>query len=139
MFASLFVSSQLSSRVRPARAILWCIAFGLIALAGTAPATAALLCKPALAFQEIGFSPIDFETMRRRWTARLSVDGSPCATTSGRFEILFALWSETAQDGEFIRAFDWLPGLTTVAVDVAAHEAIGGYRLQHIAPCPCRE
>jgi hypothetical protein len=139
MFASLFVSPHPSSRVRRSRTIPWCIAFGLIALAGTAPATAAPLCKPALAFQEVGFSPIDFETMRRRWTAKLSVDGSPCATMSGRFEIQFVLWSETAQDDEFIRAFDWLPGVTAVAVDVAAHEAIGGYRLQHIAPCPCRK
>jgi len=28
------------------------------------------------------------------------------------------------------------PGLTAVAVDVTAHEAIGGYRLQNIATCP---
>jgi hypothetical protein len=139
MFASLFVFPQPSSRVRPARTVLWCIAFGLIALANAAPATAAPLCRPALAFQQVGFSPMDFETMRRRWTATLSVDGSPCAATSGRFEILFALWSETAQDDEFIRAFTWTAGLTAVAVDVAAHEAIGGYRLQNIATCPCRE
>ena len=87
------------------------LASGLIALAATAPATAAPLCKPALAFRQVSFSPIDLETMRRRWTATLSVDASRCATTSGRFEILFVLWSETAPDDELIRAFDVDAGL----------------------------
>jgi hypothetical protein len=136
MFASLFVSPQPSSRVWPARTVLQRVALGSMALA---EAMAAPSCKPALAFRQVSFSPINHETMRRRWTATLSVDGSPCAATSGRFEILFALWSETAQDDEFIRAFTWTAGLTAVAVDVAAHEAIGGYRLQNIATCPCRE
>jgi hypothetical protein len=139
MFASFFVSPELLSRVRRACTLFQCIALGSIALADTGQAMAAKLCKPALAFQHVGFSPINFETMRRRWTATLSVDASPCATTSGDFEILFVLWSETAQDDEFIRAFDWKPGLAAVAVDVAAHEAIGGYTLWSIATCPCRE
>jgi hypothetical protein len=139
MFASRLVFPRPSSRVGPACTILRCVAFGSIALAGIAPATAAPLCKPALAFQKVGFSPIDLETMRRRWTATLSVDASPCATTSGRFEILFVQWSETAPDDEFVRALTWTPGMTAVAVDVAAHEAIGGYRLQNVATCPCRE
>ena len=139
MFASLFVSPRNSSRVSRARTILRCSAFGLIALAGIAPATAAPLCAPALAFQQVGFSPINYETMRRRWTATLSVDAAPCAATSGHFEILFGLWSETSLDDEFIQAFTWVPGVTAVAVDVAAHEAIGGYRLQNVATCPCRQ
>jgi hypothetical protein len=135
MFASLFVSPQPSSRIWPARAVLQCVALGSMALA---EAMAAPSCKPALAFRQVSFSPINHETMRRRWTATLSVDGSRCATATGRFEILFVLWSETAQDDEFIQAFDWARGVT-VAVDVAAHEAIGGYALQDVAPCPCRE
>jgi hypothetical protein len=139
MFASLFVSPRSSSGVWRARTILQCIAFGLISFADTAQATTALLCKPALAFQQVGFSPINFETMQRRWTATLLVDASACATTSGRFEILFGLWSETSPDDEFIRAFTWTPGLTAVAVNVTADEAIGGYLLQNIATCPCRE
>lgn len=139
MFASLFIFPQPSSRVCRARTIFQLIGLGLIALAEAAPATAAPLCKPALTFQQVNFSPINYETMRRQWTASLSVDGASCSATSGRFEILFVLWSETAQDDEFTRAFTWTPGLTAVAVDVAAHEAIGGYSLQNIATCPCRE
>jgi hypothetical protein len=61
MFASLFVSPQPSSR---ARKIFQRVAFGLIALAEIAQATAAPLCTPALAFQQVGFSPIKFHTMR---------------------------------------------------------------------------
>ena len=85
MFASLFVFPQPSSRAWRARAILWCIASGLIALADAAPTTAAPPCRPALAFQQVSFSPINYETMRRQWTATLPVDGAPGATTSGRF------------------------------------------------------
>ena len=139
MFASQLIPPQPSSRIWRARTILQCSAFGLISLAGTAQATTAPLCKPALAFQQVSFSPIDFETMQRRWTATLLVDASPCATPSGRFEILFALWSETAPDDDFIRAFTWTPGLMVVAVDLTAEEAIGGYWLHSIAPCSCRE
>lgn len=137
MFAS-HLSYQTPSLERVLKAFR-CLAFGLIALVAATPATAAPLCKPALAFQHVSFSPIDYETMQRRWSATLSVDASPCATTSGRFEILFALWSETAPDDDLIRTFTWTPGATTATVDVAAHEAIGRYWLQTIAPCPCRK
>jgi hypothetical protein len=140
MFASRFVSPRSSSRVRRALKAFCCLASGLIALAGAAPATAApALCKPALTFRQVSFSPIDYETMQRRWSATLSVDASSCATASGQFEILFALWSETAPDDDLIRAFTWTPGLTAVAVDVTANEAIGRYWLQNVATCPCRE
>jgi hypothetical protein len=139
MFASLFISPQLSSRVSRTHTVILRLAFGLTAAAGITQAAAAPLCKPVLAFQQVGFSPINYETMRRQWAATLSVDGTPCATASGRYEISFVLWSETAQDDEFIRAFAWAPGLTAVTVDVAAHEAIGGYLLQNIATCPCRQ
>jgi len=139
MFASLFASLQCPPRVWRALTILPCIALGVIVLADAAQATAAPPCKPALAFQQVSFSPINFETMQRRWTTILSVDAAPCATTSGGFEILFVLWSETAPDDEFIRAFTWTPGSTVVAIDLTADEAIGGYWLQSIATCPCRE
>src|SRR5262249_28917775 len=55
---------------------------------------------------------------------------------SGRFEILFALWSETAPDDEFVRAYAWTPGVMEVTVELAAHEAIGAYWLQSIGSCP---
>ena len=130
MFASLFASLQCPSRVWRALTIPVAIVSGWIATP---------LCRPALAFQHVSFSPINYETMQRRWSATLLVDASPCATTSGRFEILFALWSETALDDEFIRTFTWTPGLTVVAVDLTADEAIGGYSVQNISTCPCRE
>jgi hypothetical protein len=139
MFASLFAFLRSSSRVRRALKAFWCLASGLIALAGAAQATAAPLCKPALAFRQVSFSPINYETMQRRWSATLSVDASSCASASGRFEILFALWSETAPDDDLIQTFTWTPGLTAVAVDVTANEAIGRYWLQNVATCPCRE
>jgi len=139
MFASLFVFPKSSSRLAHTRTILRCTAFGLSALACAAQATAAPTCQPQLAFRQVSFSPINYETMQRRWSATLSVDASGCASASGRFQILFGLWSETAPDDDFVRPFTWTPGLMEVAVDVTANEAIAGYRLQNVSSCPCRE
>ena len=132
MFASLFASPN-------SRAILRSTTIGLFALAGAVQATAAPVCKPDLAFSQVNFSPINYETMERRWSARLSVDASRCATTSGRFEILFLLMSETAPDNDLTRTFTWAPGRIDVVVDVRANEWMGGYWFRGIASCPCRE
>jgi len=111
----------------------------LLLLANLEQAIAAPICKPTLTFRDVHLSPIDLETMQRHWVAALSVDASSCATTSGSFEILFTLWSETALDDELVRVFTWKPGLIEVTVDLAAGEAIGGYWLQGIGPCACRQ
>ena len=136
MFASL-VTSRTSHRCAGAmpRAVL----LALILSANLAQAMATTVCKPALAIQDVHFSPIDLETMQRHWAAALSVDASSCATTSGAFEIFFTLWSETAPDDELVRTFTWTPGRIAVSVDLAAGEAFGGYWLQGIGPCPCRQ
>ena len=128
MFASPFASPMLRSA-----------ALVLCALACATQATAADVCKPQLAFRQVNFSPINYETMERRWSATLSVDASRCATTSGRFEILFLLMSETAPDDDLTLTFTWAPGLIDVVVDLAANEWFDGYWLQGIASCPCRE
>ena len=62
MFASLFVFPR-------SRAILSFTTIGLFALACAAQATAASVCKPHLAFGQVNFSPINYETMERRWSA----------------------------------------------------------------------
>lgn len=124
--------------IQAAHTILRMAALALPLLASLEQAIAAPTCKPALTFRNVRFSPIDLETMQRHWAATLSVDASSCATTSGSFEILFTLWSETAPDDALVRAFTWRPGLIEVTVDLAAGEAIGGYWLQGIGACPCR-
>ena len=139
MFASCFASLLPSSHIRSLRAILRCTALGLFVAACATQATAGPVCKPHLAFRQVNFSPINYETMERRWSATLSVDASRCDTASGRFEILFLLMSETAPDNDLARAFTWAPGLIDVALDVTANEWIDGYWLQGIAACPCRE
>jgi|SRR5581483_3009608 len=138
MFANLVTSHASYSTLGRVGVILRCAALAMVAFANVAPALAGSVCRPALAFRQVRFSPIDLETMQRRWAATLSVDASSCATASGSFEILFALWSETAPDDELVRAFTWKPGLIEVTVDVTADEAFGGYWLQGIGPCPCR-
>ncbi len=108
---------------------------------GTSPmsAAAAPLCKPALAFKDVRFSDTQPETMERRWTALLSVDASRCTTPSGRFEILFSRQKENGPEVDFIEQFTWKPDAVEVSIDFWADEAVEGYALTGIAPCPCRE
>ena len=102
-------------------------------------AVAASVCRPVLAFTQIRFSEIKLETMERIWTAKLSVDASPCATTSGRFEILISRLKETAPDSDFVEQFTWKPNAVEVSIDFAADESVQDYRLGRVDACPCRE
>lgn len=110
-----------------------------IALACVPQAFAAPLCKPALAFTEVHFSPTQPETMERTWAAVLAVDASRCATTTGRFEILFSRQKENAPEVTFAEPFTWTPGLLEVSVTFWADEAVEAFWLQNVAACPCRE
>jgi hypothetical protein len=103
------------------------------------PAVAAPLCKPVLVFKEVRFSPTQPETMERTWSATLSVDASRCATTSGRFEILFTRLKENAPEADFTERFSWRLHSVDVSVNFWADEAVGGYWLHNVAPCPCRD
>jgi len=106
---------------------------------GLAPALAAPVCKPLIGFKEVRFSPTQPETMERIWSATLSVDASRCATTTGRFEILFSRSKENAPEDEFVEPFMWRPRSVEISVNFWADEAVEGYWLRSIAACPCRD
>ena len=106
---------------------------------GLTPAAAAPTCKPVLAFKQVRFSPTQPETMERTWSATLSVDASRCATTSGRFEILFSRLKENAPEADFAERFTWKPESVEVSVNFWADEAVEDYWLHNIAACPCRD
>ena len=97
------------------------------------------MCRPALVFRDVHFSAMDRETLTRTWTARLAVDASRCATTSGRFEIGFAQQKETAPDIGFHEPFTWKPDSVEVSLEFAPDEAVAAYWLHGVAPCPCRD
>ena len=78
-------------------------------------------------------------TMERKWSAVLSVDASRCATTSGRFGIVFSRQKENGLEIEFQEQFTWKPALVEVSVDFWADEAVEGYWLHNVMPCPCRD
>jgi hypothetical protein len=78
-------------------------------------------------------------TLERKWTAVLSVDASRCATTSGRFEIVFSRLKEIGTEIEFTEQFMWRPDEVQVSVDFWADEAVERYWLNNIAACPCRD
>ncbi len=106
---------------------------------GLTPAVAAPFCKPVIGLKEVRFSPTQLETMERTWSATLAVDASRCATTSGRFEILFTRLKENAPEIEFSEPFVWKPGSMEISVNFWADEAVEGYWLHSIAACPCRD
>ena len=97
------------------------------------------VCKPALAFKDVNFSGVNPETLMRTWSATVSVDASRCASSSGRFEILFTRQKENAIEVDFIEPFEWRPGAVEIAVEFWADEAVEDYRATRIAECPCRQ
>jgi hypothetical protein len=121
------------------RSCLFGLLAGSIGLISATPAVGQQTCKPALAFKEVRFSEMRPPTMERKWTAVLSVDASRCATTAGRFEIVFTRLKETAPDVDFQEQFAWRPGSVEVSVYFWADEAVARYRLDRIAACPCRD
>ena len=111
----------------------------IIGLVSVTQAVGQPICRPALAFKEVRFSKMQPPTLERKWTAVLSVDASRCATTSGRFGIVFSRLKETGPDIDFQEQFVWKPDLVEVSVDFWADEAVAEYRLSNIAACPCRD
>jgi len=112
---------------------------GVIGLIGVTQAVGQPTCKPVLGFREVRFSAMQPPTLERKWTAVLTVDASRCATTSGRFAIVFTRLKENGMDIDFQEQFTWKSPSVEVSVDFWADEAVAGYWLNGIAPCPCRE
>jgi hypothetical protein len=110
---------------------------GLIAVCGATQAVGQSACKPVFTVKEVRFSPM--RQLQRIWTARLDVDASRCATSSGRFDINFIRLKETAPDLPFTEHFTWGAGEIEVSVDFWADEAVLAYSIGAIAPCPCRD
>lgn len=112
---------------------------GSIGLISVTQAAGQQTCRPALAFKEVRISWMQPPTLERKWTAVLSVDASRCATTSGRFEIVFLRLKEIGLDIEFREQFVWKPDSVEVSVDFWADEAVEKYWISNVAACPCRD
>jgi hypothetical protein len=121
------------------RTCIFALLAGATGLVGVTQAAGQTTCKPALAFKEVRFSPMRPPTLERTWTAVLSVDASRCTTKSGTFVIAFTRLKENAIDSDFQAQFTWHPPLVEVSMDFWADEAVEGYRLSNITPCPCRD
>ena len=111
----------------------------LLAATATGPATrslAAALCIPDLAITSASLS--EMRGWRRIWTARIAVDASQCATTSGRFFIRFVRLKEVGPDLPFAEPFTWRPGVIEVSTVFAADEAVLHVAIGYVRPCVCR-
>jgi hypothetical protein len=115
------------------------IASMLIAIfaATSPPARAGALCKPTLTFGPAHFS--ETASAQRLWSARLNVDVSRCASTSGNFAIDFVRLVEFGPDLPFTERFPWRDGSVDVAVEFSLNEAVLDYALGEVSSCICRE
>jgi len=120
-------------RLRPRTSSFAAIIAGLAAT----QSLAAPLCTPELAITGAHLS--DMRASQRIWTARVAVDASPCATSSGRFFIRFVRLKEIGPDLPFSEAFTWRPGVIDVSTVFAADEAVLDYSIGYVRPCACRE
>ena len=111
---------------------------GVLGLFGATRAVGEELCRPKLAVENVQFSAMQSPTLRRTWTATVTVDASHCAANAaGTFEIGFTRLSETAPDVDFHRQFVWQPPAVSIAVDFAFDEAVQSYRIETVTPCAC--
>jgi hypothetical protein len=93
------------------------------------------MCKPALTVTKASIS--EARNRQRTWTGVLTVDASPCSSTSGEFEIEFTRLKENAPDLQFVERFTWASGQTKVSLEIWWDEWVQDYRVSRIAPCPC--
>jgi hypothetical protein len=110
---------------------------GIVVGLAANPGLAAPPCTPDLAVTSAHLS--EMQALRRIWTARIAVDASQCATTSGRFFIRFVRLKELGPDLPFSEAFTWRPGAIEVSTSFAADEAVLEYSIGYVRPCACRE
>ena len=109
-----------------------------LTLIGVTPAIAQNLCRPTLTINEALFSPIERPNLQRKWTAIVTANTSYCAVDSGGFfDIVFRRLSENAPDLEYRQRFAWSPFSVNVAIDFAADEAVGQFRIENVTPCVC--
>ena len=121
------------------RSCIFGLLAGSIGLMSAAQATETQTCRPGLAFKEVRFSAMQPPAMERKWSSVLSFDASRCATTSGRFGIVFSRQKENGLEIEFQEQFTWKLALVEVSVDFWADEAMEGYWIHNVMPCPCRD
>src|SRR5215813_8519885 len=125
------------------RSFAW-MAAGAVAVSFAVTQTlAAPLCTPDLAIASVHPGEMrarngEVGRAQRIWTARIAVDASQCAATSGRFFIRFVRLKEVGPDLPFAEAFTWRPGVIDVSTVFAADEAVLDAAIGYVRPCACR-
>ncbi len=120
------------------RSLISGIAASALGLTGVVPVTGQPLCHSKLGVTDVQFSEMIPPTLKRKWTAVVSVDASRCqANSTGYFNIVFTQLSETAPDMEFSKRYAWRSPSVKVAVNFAADEAVQQFRVENITSCVC--
>jgi hypothetical protein len=108
---------------------------GSVVVFTATPNAAQQMCTPALTVTKASIS--EARNRLRTWTGVLTVDASPCSSTSGKFEVEFTRLKENAPDLRFVERFTWASGQTKVSLEIWWDEWVQDYRVSRIAPCPC--
>jgi hypothetical protein len=96
------------------------------------------VCKPSLAFKKVQFSDMQPPSLKRTWTAVISVDATGCVpNATGYFQIIFSRIKEMAPDMQFAEQFKWLSPSVRVTVDFSPDEAVHYYLIDNVTSCPC--
>jgi len=119
------------------RALIPAVAALPLASMDATPNWAQPVCEPTIAFTEAHYATMKLPKLERTWSVAFTVDASRCATSSGSFSILFAVWKENAPDTEYVETFQWTRGLNVISKEFWADEAVGAYTVTDIAPCTC--
>lgn len=134
-FSALSSKSGRSGRAARARLALLACAMSLMSVT---QALGQPTCSPTLAIAEVHYSAMQLPRTERTWTATVTADPSGCLTPSGQFDIVFSIERESGPDIQVRQAFAWRAGSVRITREFWLDEAVAAYRVENVAPCPCR-
>ena len=111
---------------------------GLFGIAGLAQAQGQQICRPMLQLKNVQFSPMQPKTLRRTWTAVVSVDTSRCAANaSGSFDLGYTRLQEIGPDADLRERMTWRAPSVKVELEFAGTEAVGRSWIENVSACEC--
>jgi len=110
----------------------------LLGLATLTQAQGEQLCRPKLQIQNVQFSAMQPKTLRRTWSAVVTVDASACAANaSGTFDLAYTRLQEIGPDHDFRERLTWRAPAVKVELEFASIEAMQRYWIENVSACAC--
>jgi hypothetical protein len=111
---------------------------GLLGLSTLTQAQGQQVCRPKLKVQNVQFSEMQPNTLRRTWSAVVAVDASGCGpNASGSFDLGYTRLQEIGPDADFRERLTWRAPSVKVELDFGGIEAVQRYWIENVSPCDC--